>query len=216
MAVIALAPVIVLVGEPLRRYYLRRLSRPPLRLRSTAALSGTGLRRAVLGRAARRGSAVAGMTYAGQGEGAWSQQYSVRWRRRSLARAIIANPVLIALTAPGRWAMDRVGGIDSGHRGWRGPGRFGRGRGNLPPPAVVREPRRPKPTAPAGAVALAEPRQQRRVVPILKALPPQLSEPARHVGSRLDRVAGVLRARVSHWLAQMRRYRRRSLRASGP
>jgi len=143
--VIAVAPVIVFLGEPLRRYYLRRLSRPPVAV----------------------------------------------WRRRSLARMLIGNPLLIALTAPERWAIDLVG--SSGGRGF---GRLGR-RGGWPPPAGVREPRRPKPDTPAGAVALAEPRQQHRVIPILKALPPALSEPARRVGSFLGRMAGVRRMRVT-------------------
>src|SRR6266851_3050036 len=216
LAVIALAPVIVLVGEPLRRYYLRRLSRPALRLRPAEVLSGVGLRRGVLRRAARRGPPVTGQARAGLGDGTWSPRYGVGWRQRGVARVIIANPVLIALTAPGRWAMDRVGGLSSGGSGRRGLGRRGgQGGGNWPPPAGVREPRRPKPAAPAGAIALAEPRQQRRAIPILKAVPPVLSEPARRVGSRLGRMAGVLRARVSHWLTQMREYRRRGLRASG-
>jgi hypothetical protein len=103
---------------------------------------------------------------------------------------IIANPVLIALTAPERWVIDQVGGLSS--RGFGG-GRFGRRGGNWPPPAGVREPRRPKPNAPAGAIALAEPRQQHRPIPILKALPPALSEPARRVGSFLGRRMAELR-----------------------
>jgi len=190
LAVIALAPVIVLVGEPLRRYYERRLSRPPRRLRSADVLSRVGLRRGSLQRRTRRG----------------------------LAQVVITNPVLIALTAPGRWTMDRVGGPISGGSGQRGLGRFGRrgGQGgDWPPPAGVREPRRPKPTAPAGAIALAEPRQQHRAIPILKALPPALSEPVRRIGSRLGRMAGVVRVRVRHWLLQVWGYRRRGLRARG-
>jgi len=55
LAVIALAPVIVLVGEPLRRFYERRLSRPPRRLRSADVLSRVGLRRGSLRRTARHG-----------------------------------------------------------------------------------------------------------------------------------------------------------------
>jgi len=39
-------------------------------------------------------------------------------------------------------------------------GRFGRGQR---PPAGVREPRRPRPTLPAGSVALAEPRVRPRI-----------------------------------------------------
>jgi hypothetical protein len=147
LAMIALAPVIVLVGEPLRRHYRRRLSGPP--------------------------------------------------RRVLVARVVIMNPVLIALTAPSRWAIDQVGGRWPGRSGGRGFGRFGRRSGqdggDWPPSAGVREPRRPKPNAPAGAIALAEPRQHRRVIPIVKALPPSLSEPVRRVGSRLSRLGAVLR-----------------------
>jgi len=36
-----MAPVIVVVGEPLRRYYLRRLSRPPMRMRSAGCRPGS-------------------------------------------------------------------------------------------------------------------------------------------------------------------------------
>jgi len=147
LAVIAVAPVIVLVGEPLRRYYLRRLSPPPLPMRPAGALSRFGLRRGVLRRTARRGRPVTGQARVGLGDGRLPPRSSAGWRRRSLAR-VIANPVLIALTAPERWAIDQVGGLSSGGRGF---GRFGRRGGNWPPPAGVREPRRPKPTAPAGA-----------------------------------------------------------------
>jgi hypothetical protein len=171
LAVIAVAPLIVLVGEPLRRHYLRRLSRPPLRMRSGVAASRLGL----------------------------PFRSCAGWRQHSLARVIIANPVLIALTAPGRWVIDQVGGLSSRGSGGRGFGGFGRRGGNWPPPAGVREPRQPKPNAPAGAVALAEPRQQHRVNPILKAFPPALSEPARRAGSFLGQVIAVLRVRVTRW-----------------
>jgi hypothetical protein len=130
LGVIATAPVILLVGEPLRRYCLRR---------------------------------------------------------HRLVR-VISNPVLIAVTAPERWAIDQVRGLTSG-----GPGKR---RGNWPPPAGVREPRRPKPAAPAGAIALAEPKQQVRMTPILKALPPALAEPVRRVRSVLVRMARAVRLRV--------------------
>jgi hypothetical protein len=142
VVVVAAAPVVVLVGEPLRRYYLRRLSRPGVPMPSTAML-------------------------------------------------FMRNPVAIALTAPERWAIDQVRGLGSGGRG------FGRGRGGWPPPAGVREPRRPRPSAPAGAIALAEPRQQHRIVRVLKALPPALSERVRRTGSFLGRMAHALRSRVS-------------------
>ena len=120
LAVIALAPLVVLAGEPVRRYYLRRLSRRPLRSRSAVM--------------------------------------------RGLALVVVANPVTIALTAPGRWAIDQVGRLSSGSSSG----------GDSPPSAGVREPRRPKPNTPAGAVALAEPIQRHRIIRIRKALPPAL------------------------------------------
>jgi hypothetical protein len=61
---------------------------------------------------------------------------------------VLANPLWIALTAPARWLLDRVRP--------RAGGRRGRG-GNGPPGAGVREPRRPLPDLPAGAMALPEP-----------------------------------------------------------
>jgi hypothetical protein len=63
--------------------------------------------------------------------------------RRRRAGAITV--VWIALTAPVRWARDRL-----------------RRPRQLPPEAGVREPRRPRPTLPAAAVALAEPRTEVR------------------------------------------------------
>jgi hypothetical protein len=194
LAVIAAAPVVVVVGEPLRRYYLRRFSRPPARMRSRGVLSRLGLQRGVLSRTARRWRPVTGEARAGLGDGRLPRRSGAGWRVRSLARVILANPVLIALTAPERWAIDQVGGLRSGGRGF---GRSGRRGGNGPPPAGVREPRRPNPNAPAGALALAEPRQQLRVIPILKAFPPALSKPASRVGSFLGRMAGVPRLLVS-------------------
>ena len=64
-----------------------------------------------------------------------------------VARRILANPLWIALTAPARWLLDRIKPC---------AGRRGRG-GNGPPGAGVREPRRPLPDPPAGAMALPEP-----------------------------------------------------------
>jgi hypothetical protein len=157
LGTVAFAPVIVLAGEPLRRYYLRQLRHP-----ASPALSNEG------------------------------------WHRLRLARVIIANPVMIALTAPERWALDRVRGLTTAGSGRRGFGRSGRRGGNGPPPAGVREPRRPLPSAPAGAIALAEPRLQHRLVPILKGLPPALSEPARRIRSSawrmMRRMHAVLRS----------------------
>jgi hypothetical protein len=194
LTVIAAAPVVVIAGEPLRRYYLQRLSRPPLRMRSAGVLSRFGLQRGVLSRTARRQGPVTGQAHAGLADAWLPHRSSARWRGRSLAGVILANPVLIALTAPERWAIDQVGGLRSGGRGF---GRSGRRGGDWPPPAGVREPRGPKPNAPAGALALAEPRQQLRVIPILKAFPPALSKPASRVGSLVGRMAGVPRLLVS-------------------
>ena len=62
---------------------------------------------------------------------------------------LLRNPVWIALTAPGRWLFDHLRPRTGGRRGrgWNGP-----------PGAGVREPRRPLPDLPAGAMALPEPR----------------------------------------------------------
>ena len=70
-------------------------------------------------------------------------------RRRRMVRVLLRNPAWIALTAPGRWVLDRLRP--------RAGSRRGRG-GNGPPGAGVREPRRPLPDLPAGAMALPEPR----------------------------------------------------------
>ena len=74
--------------------------------------------------------------------------YAVATRDRKVARQVLANPLWIALTAPARWLLDRVRP--------RAGSRRGRG-GNGPPGAGVREPRRPLPDLPAGAMALPEP-----------------------------------------------------------
>jgi hypothetical protein len=80
--------------------------------------------------------------YAGPGRAA----YAVVTRDRKGAWGVLANPLWIALTAPARWLLDRV------------RPRAGRGRGgNGPPGAGVREPRRPLPDLPAGAMALPAP-----------------------------------------------------------
>jgi hypothetical protein len=73
----------------------------------------------------------------------------IRYHRRDRAAIVLHNPVWIALTAPARWLVD--------HMRPRVGGRRGRG-GHGPPGAGVREPRRPLPDLPAGAMALPEPR----------------------------------------------------------
>jgi hypothetical protein len=69
-------------------------------------------------------------------------------RDHQVARWLLANPLWIALTAPARWLFGRLRP--------RAGSRRGRG-GNGPPGAGVREPRRPLPDLPAGAMALPEP-----------------------------------------------------------
>jgi len=75
-------------------------------------------------------------------------EYVVATLDHRAARWFLANPVWIALTAPARWLLDRIRP--------RAGSRRGRG-GNGPPEAGVREPRRPLPDLPAGAMALPEP-----------------------------------------------------------
>jgi len=71
------------------------------------------------------------------------------WVKAGRLYPVLHNPVWIALTAPARWLFDRL-------RPRAGSGR--RRGGNGPPGAGVREPRRPLPDLPAGAMALPEPR----------------------------------------------------------
>jgi len=71
-------------------------------------------------------------------------------KRRDRAAVVLTNPVWIALTAPARWLADRL-------RPRVGSGRRRNGGGD--PGAGVREPRRPLPDLPAGAMALPEPRE---------------------------------------------------------
>jgi hypothetical protein len=71
-------------------------------------------------------------------------------RRQLAAPALgLALLPLVAVTAPVRWLLDRI-------RPRAGHGRR-HGNGNGPPPAGVREPRRPRPDQPAGAMARPEP-----------------------------------------------------------
>jgi hypothetical protein len=126
---IVLAPAVLLFGELVNRHYLGGL--PLGRDRILVLRRGLpGLRRRVVVR------------YAGPGRAA----YDVATRDHKVAPRVLANPLWIALTAPARWLLDRV------------RPRAGRGRGgNGPPGAGVREPRRPLPDLPAGAMALPEP-----------------------------------------------------------
>jgi hypothetical protein len=130
LAVIVLAPIVVIAGEPLRRSSLRRFG------------------------------------------------------RRDPVLAVLESSLVMALTAPGRWAIDRRSRA-VGHVGRR------RGPGDGGPPSDMREPRRPLPTAPAGAIALAEPRLQQRVIPIRKSVLSVLSEAVRRAARRLRQTAGL-------------------------
>jgi hypothetical protein len=130
--VIVLAPAVLLFGELVNRHYLGGL--PPGRDRILLR------RRGLPGRRRRR----VVVRHVSQGRAA----YALATRDRTVARRVLANPLWIALTAPARWLFDRVRP--------RAGARRGRG-GNGPPGAGVREPRRPLPDLPAGAMALPEP-----------------------------------------------------------
>ncbi len=128
VVILVLAPAVLLFGELVNRHYLGGL--PPGRDRIPVR------RRGLPGRSAR-----VVYRYAGPGRAA----YAPATRNRKVARRVLFNPLWIALTAPARWLLDRVR-----------PRAGGRG-GNGPPGAGVREPRRPLPDLPAGAMALPEP-----------------------------------------------------------
>ena len=129
VVVIAFAPAVLLFGELVNRHYLHGLL--PGRDRIPVRRRG---------RPGRRGRVV--YRYAGPGPAA----YAVVTRDRKVVWHVLANPLWIALTAPARWLLDRVRPRAGGRRG-----------GNGPPGAGVREPRRPLPDLPAGAMALPEP-----------------------------------------------------------
>lgn len=148
---VALSPLVVVAGEPLRRHVLAWPGRYRLRRRGTSQRTGvfsSGPLAAVL----------------------------VSRRRHALLIVLVSNPLWIALTAPSRWLLNRVGG-------YRHPGRRGGS-----PDAGVREPRRPKPSLPGAAVALAEPRTE----PVLARL---LGTAVRGPGQRDDREEQLRRRR---------------------
>ncbi len=126
---IVLAPAVLLFGELVNRRYLRGL--PVAQARILVRRRGWPRRRRAV--VVRR---------AGPGRGA----YAGATRNRKVARRVLAHPLWIALTAPARWLLDRVRPRAGGRRG-----------GNGPPGSGVREPRRPLPDLPAGAMALPEP-----------------------------------------------------------
>jgi len=73
------------------------------------------------------------------------------WIASRPVHRVLCNPVWIALTAPARWLLGRLRPLAGNRRG--------RGGNGGPPGAGVREPRRPLPGLPAGAMALPEPRE---------------------------------------------------------
>ena len=72
------------------------------------------------------------------------------WRATRPVDRVLFNPFWIALTAPARGLLDHIRPLAGSRRGRDGNGG--------PPGAGVREPRRPLPDLPAGAMALPEPR----------------------------------------------------------
>jgi hypothetical protein len=136
LLVIGTSPVVVVAGELLNRHYLKGL-----RARPDPALPRLRL--------TRRSRAARGRRYARYAGSGYVDPFLATSNHRLgwLMAAFLANPVWIALTAPARWLIALT----------RRRSRHG-GGGRRPPYAGVREPRRPKPTLPAGAIALPEPR----------------------------------------------------------
>lgn len=126
--IVVLAPAVLLFGELVNRHYLGGLP--------------SGRDRIPVRRLGLRGRGRVVYRYAGPGRAA----YAMATRDHKMARRVLANPLWIALTAPTRWLLDRLRPRAGGRRG-----------GNGPPGAGVREPRRPLPDLPAGAMALPEP-----------------------------------------------------------
>ena len=139
LLVIAMSPGVLLAGELINRHYLAGL-----RARRGSVLPGYTWRRlGPRGRPAERRARRLGS----------HEMVAVRstLRRRRfgpLLAAILTNPVWIALTAPSRWLLDHLRPRVGGRR---------RKGGNGPPGAGVREPRRPLPDLPAGAISMPEP-----------------------------------------------------------
>jgi hypothetical protein len=146
LLVIALAPAVLLAGELVNRHYLaglrvRRGSELPAYTWRRLGPRGRTWRRAR--RAERRAREL------GSHDMVAVRSTLAHRRLGPLLVAFLTNPVWIALTAPSRWLLD--------HLRPRVGGRGGKG-GNGPPGAGVREPRRPLPDLPAGAISLPEPR----------------------------------------------------------
>jgi hypothetical protein len=137
LLVIVMSPAVLLAGELLNRRYLYGgpVRYPRERVMMRIGRRGPVLRRRVRGRRPHDGA---------------HPLSSVVWSCRApvITRVFLTNPVWIALTAPARWVLDHL------------RPRVGRnGNGNGPPGAGVREPRRPMPDLPAGAIALPDPYQ---------------------------------------------------------
>ncbi len=139
LIVVALSPAVLLAGELVNRHFLGSM-----RARPVTMLPG---RTRFLRRRPRAALTRRYYRYTGPG---WVSAGVICQGRRfgPLAEPFLGNPVWIALTAPARWLIDHV-------RPLAGRGRRGNGHG--PPSAGVREPRRPRPDQPAGAMALPEP-----------------------------------------------------------
>jgi hypothetical protein len=137
LVVLALAPLVMLGGEPISRHMQRRLGTGGAVM--VWVVKGRGVRSRVRPSLIR---SLPGRVRMPRSE--------VRVKRRTgrLAFRFIANPVWIALTAPARWIIGLF------------RARAGHGRGRRGPPlAGVREPRRPKPDQPASVMALPEPHE---------------------------------------------------------
>jgi len=140
LVVLALSPAVLLAGDLVNRHYLHGMRARPVRMmarRRTGFIRPRSVTRVTRRHYRRTGPGWVSVWDACQGQ-----------RFGPLAAPFLGNPVWIALTAPARWLIDRV-------RPLAGRGR--RGNGNGPPNAGVREPRRPRPDQPAGAIALPEP-----------------------------------------------------------
>jgi hypothetical protein len=140
LVVVALSPAVLLAGELVNRHYLHGKRARPASVTGRRTRFG---RRPPTAAAVRRYYRHTGPGWVCAGEACQGRRFG------ALAEPFLGNPVWIALTAPARWLIERL-------RPLAGRGRHGNGNG--PPPAGVREPRRPRPDQPAGAMALPEPR----------------------------------------------------------
>jgi hypothetical protein len=96
---VAFAPLIMVAGEPLRRYVLARPAARPCRPGRYRTL-----------RRSRPGTQAAMISHGPAGT------IQVSWRRPRFWLLVVSNPLWIALTAPARWLLDPASGF--GHRGY--------------------------------------------------------------------------------------------------